>query len=153
MNTIEGPVLSVITVVRNDPCGLRRTAESMAEQGASRFEWIVIDGDSTDETKDVLDSIHDQAKIVLSEPDTGIFNAMNKGVGLSLGRYINFMNAGDVFAEKLVLREIIPVLDGNACDIVYGDYEECFSGGLTRYRRATDVEDIVFVAVHPGAPS
>lgn len=144
MNTIDRPVLSVVTVVRNDPSGLRRTAESIAGQETGRFEWIVIDGDSTDETKKVLESIHDQATLVVSEPDSGIFNAMNKGVALTLGRYVNFMNAGDVFAEDSVLREVVPILDGDEFDIVYGDFEEAFPGDRTRYRRATDVKEIVF---------
>ena len=144
MNTIDRPVLSVVTVVRNDPTGLCRTAESIVEQGVGDFEWIVIDGDSTDETKDVLETINEQASVVLSEPDSGIFNAMNKGVGLSLGRWINFMNAGDVFAEASVLREVLPILDENDCSIIYGDFEEIFPGGQTRYRRATDVQEIVY---------
>lgn len=103
------PEFSIITVVKNDPSGLQKTAESVLKQSFCNFEYIVIDGKSTDATVDELKKISKHA-ICLSEPDLGISDAFNKGLKVSQGRWINFLNAGDVFAGTTTLAEVADVI-------------------------------------------
>jgi glycosyltransferase involved in cell wall biosynthesis len=91
--------LDVITICRNDLSGLRRTAQSVEQQSENNLSWIIVDGNSTDGTRDWLQS-HKfaQPTIWSSEKDSGIYNAMNKGVSYGSGALLSFMNSGDTFA-------------------------------------------------------
>ena len=101
MSGSEGqPLVSVITVVRNDAAGLARTMDSVASQDYEQIEYIVIDGASTDGTLEVLKKREAEVSRWMSEPDGGIYDAMNKGARLASGEYVCFMNAGDCFASK-----------------------------------------------------
>ena len=93
------PEVSVITVVRNDAAGLERTMDSVAAQDYHDREYVIVDGASTDGTQDVLKRRSAEVTRWISEPDTGIFQAMNKGARLATGCYLCFMNAGDRFAS------------------------------------------------------
>ncbi|MGA2764952.1 MAG: glycosyltransferase family 2 protein [Spirochaetia bacterium] len=101
---IREPVLTVVTVVRNDPVGLERTIDSVASQDYRHIEYVVVDGGSTDGTVGVLRRRERDIGRWVSEPDTGIYNAMNKGVRLASGAYVCFMNAGDRFAAPNTVR-------------------------------------------------
>lgn len=90
------PRFSVITAVLNDGPGLRRTEESLANQRCREFEWIVLDGGSTDQTLDILRQSSVNPKWT-SEPDKGIADAWNKGIQKALGEFIVILNAGDTF--------------------------------------------------------
>lgn len=103
--------ISVITVNLNDINGLRRTVSSIIEQTYKDYEYIVIDGGSTDGSREYIASI-DKISYWISEPDTGIYNAMNKGLSIAQGEYCIFMNSGDFFYNKDVLEEIAPFLQG-----------------------------------------
>jgi putative colanic acid biosynthesis glycosyltransferase len=109
--------LSIVTVTRNNFSGLRSTADSIASQSFPDIEWIVIDGASTDETRKYLATQADVKWI--SEPDQGIYDAMNKGIGMATGDHVLFLNAGDTLAAEDTLEKIIPHL-ANA-DFFYGD--------------------------------
>lgn len=94
--------ISIITVCYNDREGLRRTMDSVAQQTAKRgadYEFIVIDGASTDGGAELLKSRSHEVDTLVSEPDQGIYDAMNKGIALARGTFCNFMNAGDTFAD------------------------------------------------------
>lgn len=96
--------ISVITIVRNDLEGLKRTVASVQSQNTRQFEYILIDGNSTDGCREfVLAQSWAQQRV--SEPDTGIYNAMNKGVSLATGDYCLFMNAGDTFYDSNVISQ------------------------------------------------
>jgi len=95
----EQPLVSIITVVRNDAAGLARTMDSVAAQDYGQIEYVVIDGGSTDGTLQVLKERRAEVSRWISEPDGGIYDAMNKGARLALGEYVCFMNAGDCFAS------------------------------------------------------
>ncbi|MCC2975518.1 glycosyltransferase [Sphingomonas sp. PL-96] len=90
------PIFSIVTIVRNDPQGLERTRASLAVQTDREFEWILIDGASTDTTRPLVRALlaAGEARGV-SEADGGIYDAMNKGLRLAAGRYVLFLNAGD----------------------------------------------------------
>ena len=88
--------VSVITVVYNDVEGLKRTIPSVLNQRSNDYEYIILDGGSTDGTLEYLSSLSIKGKIK-SEPDTGIYNAMNKGLQMATGEYTIFLNSGDWF--------------------------------------------------------
>ena len=115
----DQPLVSVVTVVRNDAAGLARTIDSVASQDYPRIEYLVIDGASTDETPDVLKSHQAKVNRWISEPDAGIYDAMNKGARLASGEYVCFMNAGDSFAASdTVTRMFVP---RPTSELVWGD--------------------------------
>ncbi len=97
---------SIITVNFNNKEGLRRTIESVIHQTFRDFEYIIIDGASTDGSIDVLREYDQQINYWVSEKDSGIYNAMNKGIDKATGDYLNFMNSGDCFYNNEVLERL-----------------------------------------------
>ena len=97
---------SIITVNYNNKEGLRQTIESVIHQTFRDFEFIVIDGGSTDGSADVLKEYDAQITYWVSEKDNGIYNAMNKGIAKATGDYLNFMNSGDCFYTSDVLESV-----------------------------------------------
>lgn len=95
--------LSIITINRNNAAGLRKTIESVVSQTYTDFEYIIIDGASTDESVDVIKEYADRITYWVSEPDTGIYNAMNKGILKANGEYCLFLNSGDWLVDKKVV--------------------------------------------------
>ena len=108
---------SIITVNYNNRDGLRKTIESVIHQSCKDFEYIIIDGGSTDGSVDVIKEYDGQIDYWVSEPDKGIYNAMNKGIKKATGEYLNFMNSGDCFYDHDVLKNTMPYL---TADIVHG---------------------------------
>ena len=103
--------LSIITVNRNDREGLALTIESVRKQTAAPFEFIVIDGASTDGSRELLESTGAPVTSWLSEPDSGIYNAMNKGVARASGDYCLFLNSRDMLSSPDVLSQIASLAD------------------------------------------
>lgn len=97
---------SIITVNFNNKEGLRRTIESVIHQTFRDFEFIVIDGGSTDDSVEVLKEYDAQIDYWVSEPDGGIYQGMNKGIRKATGEYLNFMNSGDCFYSEQVLQHV-----------------------------------------------
>ena len=108
---------SIITINYNNKEGLRKTIESVVGQSFRDFEYIIIDGGSTDGSIEVRKEDAGKVDYWVSEPDKGIYHAMNKGVLQAHGEYLNFMNSGDEFYNNGVLQEVAPSLDS---DIVVG---------------------------------
>ncbi len=111
--------LTIITINLNNRDGLRRTMESVVSQTCQDFEYVVIDGGSTDGSREVILEHQERLAYWCSEPDRGIYNAMNKGVAHATGDYCLFLNSGDYLYNKDVVKEVLPELDGRY-DIVYG---------------------------------
>ena len=97
---------SIITINFNNKNGLRKTIESVIRQTCRDFEYIVIDGGSTDGSIEVLKDYDEHITYWISEPDKGIYNAMNKGIAIATGEYLNFMNSGDCFYASNVLENV-----------------------------------------------
>ena len=110
---------TIITINYNNQIGLRRTIESVICQTLTDYEYIVIDGGSTDGSIDVIKKYSDYIDFWLSEPDNGIYNAMNKGILRSKAEYTIFMNSGDTFYDKKIVEKINSFIDGTG--IVNGD--------------------------------
>ena len=104
------PLISIVTVVFNALEPLRRTIASVQGQDTDNSEHVIIDGGSTDGTLEYLNSLAAGRVRWISEPDNGIYDAMNKGLGIARGRYVHFLNAGDTFVHPGTLREVEPLL-------------------------------------------
>ena len=116
------PFFSIITVTLNDKRGLERTLISVQNQTHKNFEHIIIDGDSTDGSKELLASIKSYRNMKWqSQPDNGIFDAMNKGIHMAQGKYLVFMNSGDVFAENSTLSTVFPFLNNERTNWAFGE--------------------------------
>lgn len=110
--------LSIITINFNHKDGLKRTIDSIVNQTFTDYEWIVVDGGSTDGSKELIEEYKDCFAWWCSEPDKGVYNAMNKGIAQAKGEYINFMNSGDLFASPTILEEIFS--KPHTADVLYG---------------------------------
>ncbi|SEP95022.1 glycosyltransferase family 2 protein [Butyrivibrio sp. TB] len=120
MSDSKLPKVSVITVVRNDKEHIESTLNSLFVQDYPNIEYIVIDGASTDGTLEILEKYRSKIDYLISEPDNGIYDAMNKGISISNGDYIGFLNSGDEYADSKVFSTIFM----NLCerkDVIYGD--------------------------------
>lgn len=144
-NAIE---ISVITVTFNNLNGLKKTIESVKNQTAKIYEHIIIDGMSNDGTVNYLSSIKKDEKInYISEPDTGIYNAMNKGIALSKGSWLIFLNAGDVFCSKITLDQLYKTefFQDETLELIYGDKMDCHN----RIIKAQQQMDCLFYGEMP----
>ncbi|HPF79206.1 MAG TPA: glycosyltransferase family 2 protein, partial [Alphaproteobacteria bacterium] len=121
------PLFSVISVTLNYKGGLKRTHESLKNQDYDNYEWIVIDGGSNDGTAEYLKSV--QASHI-SEKDSGIYDAMNKGIERSNGHYLIFMNAGDCFTDTNILSALKEIIEQENSDFIYGDALENTDGKI-----------------------
>lgn len=146
--------LAVITINRNNAAGLERTMQSVLEQICKDFQYVVVDGASTDESVEVVKRLApefgDRLKWI-SEPDKGIYNAMNKGIRMADGEYVEFLNSGDVLAAPDVVERMYKALEDNDYpSILYGNMlkdmpdrtilrDKCFAG-----------EDISFLGFYTG---
>lgn len=128
------PQFTVITVCRNESSNIRLTCESIISQRFEFFEWIVVDGASTDGTLDILEEYKDRIDCLISEPDAGIYNAMNKGISKASGEYLIFMNGGDSFSDADVLNA---VASAPQKEIIYGDI--AFAGLNSEVKHFPDV--------------
>lgn len=112
--------ISIITVNYNNRKGLEKTIQSILSQTQRDYEFIIIDGGSTDGSKELIESYSEKLDYWVSEPDAGIYNAMNKGIKVAKGDFLIFMNSGDSFYEDTVLEKVNPLLV-DEFDIYYGD--------------------------------
>ncbi len=113
------PVVTVVTVCRNNLAALQTTMKSVAAQHYPCMEYIVVDGASDDGTADFLRQYTGRLSQWVSEPDQGIYDAMNKGVAMASGEWVVFMNAGDTFAAADVLCRVFE--QPRDADVIYGD--------------------------------
>ena len=96
-------LISIITINYNDKSGLERTINSVKNQNSSNYEYIVIDGGSNDGSKEVIETNKEYVTYWVSEPDKGIYNAMNKGIKVAKGNYLFFLNSGDELIDSNAL--------------------------------------------------
>lgn len=110
--------LSIITINFNHLDGLKRTYDSVMGQSFRDFEWIIIDGGSTDGSKEFIEEHQASFVYWCSEPDKGVYNAMNKGIAQAHGEYVNFMNSGDTYYDENSLQKVFGVQ--READILFG---------------------------------
>lgn len=129
--------LSIITINRNNAQGLKKTMQSVVSQTSKDLEYIVVDGASTDESVEVIKHFAEQRDIRwVSERDKGIYNAMNKGIGMAQGEYVMILNSGDYLASPQVVDEMGKALvANNRPDILYGNMLKIWPDGKTQRDR------------------
>ena len=129
--------LSIITVNLNNRDGLKRTIDSVVSQTFTDYEWIVIDGGSTDGSRELIEQYSDHFAYWCSEPDKGIYNAMNKGIAHAKGEWLQFLNSGDWFTSNNVL-EIVFYTPIEA-DIIFGNVFLTNGNELTPIKYSSDL--------------
>ena len=112
--------ISIITINYNDKIGLDKTINSIVNQMYTDFEFLIIDGGSTDGSTAVIEQNASKINYWISEKDSGVYNAQNKGIKAATGEFVIFMNSGDTFVDNHVLANVAGDLT-NEFDIYYGD--------------------------------
>lgn len=145
--------LSIITINRNNASGLEKTMQSVATQTFKEFEYLVIDGASTDNSVEVVKAhVADFDRLQwVSEPDSGIYNAMNKGIRMASGDYVQILNSGDCLAADDVLERMLAELErtGNP-SILYGNMVKTMPNGKRLVDKGFVGQDITFLDMFEG---
>ncbi len=114
-------IVSIITVCLNSEKTIESTIKSVLNQTYSNIEYIIIDGKSTDKTMQIVERYKDGIALVISEKDTGIYEAMNKGVMMAKGEVVSFLNSDDFYHDKFVVKKVVDAIRYKKMDAVYGD--------------------------------
>lgn len=148
--------VSIITVCFNSAGTIEDTIRSVLGQNYKDIEYIIIDGGSVDGTMDIVNKYKDRISKIISEPDKGIYDGMNKGIGLATGDVIGFLNADDIYADNLVLERVAAAFSDSSIEACYADmvYVNRFNLNKTvRYWKSCDFKDGLFekgwVPPHP----
>ena len=113
--------ISIITVVWNNKETVKDAIDSVLNQTYENIEYIIIDGASTDGTLDIVKSYGDEITKFVSEPDKGLYDAMNKGIAQSTGDVVGILNSDDFYIDKFVIEKVVKEFEDKKCDSVYAD--------------------------------
>lgn len=145
--------LSIVTINRNNATGLEKTMRSVASQSVKDFEYLVVDGASTDESVEVIKRLESEFAHLkwVSEPDKGIYNAMNKGLRMASGDYVQILNSGDCLAESNIVEKMLSELEkhGNP-SIFYGNMVKCYPDGRRIVDRCFAGQEITMLGMYNG---
>jgi len=146
--------LSIITINRNNAPGLEKTMQSVLSQTRTDYEYVIVDGASTDDSVTVIKRLApafgDRLKWI-SEPDKGIYNAMNKGIGMATGEYIQILNSGDSLVSPDVVEKMYAALEKeNFPSILYGNMLKDFPDGHVHRDKGFAGEDITLLGMYIG---
>lgn len=146
------PKFSVITVAYNAEAVLEDTIQSVISQTYRHVEYIIVDGASKDKTLSITDRYKNHIAQVVSEPDKGLYDAMNKGIRLATGDYLCFLNAGDSFHEDDTLQQMVHTLTGSELpDVLYGETALVDKEGhFVRMRRLSAPETLTWKSFKQG---
>ena len=130
--------ISIITVCLNAAQTIENTIHSVISQSYPYIEYIIIDGQSTDGTQDIINKYCDKISVYISEKDAGIYDAMNKGIALATGDFIYFLGGDDVLNGDII-KEIVPYLNTNVNSVHYGQVllspsHKLFGGKFSKWR-------------------
>lgn len=139
---MTNPKATIITVSFNAVNDIEKTLLSVINQTYHNIEYIIIDGGSTDGTVDIIKKYSNKISYWISEPDKGIYDAMNKGIKKATGDWINFMNCGDLFAKNNVIEEVFKQIKDKDYDIVYGN-SIILSGGAKIFKKAVTNNELL----------
>ena len=150
----QGMVLSMITINRNNAAGLEKTMQSVLSQTRTDYEYVVVDGASTDGSVAVIERLApafgDRLKWI-SEPDKGIYNAMNKGIRMATGEYIQILNSGDSLVSPDVTDKMYAALEKEGHpSILYGNMLKDFPDGHVHRDQGFAGEDITLLGMYIG---
>lgn len=152
MHNHPTPKFSVITVCYNAEATLEDTIQSVISQTYHHVEYIIVDGASKDRTMDIVNRYRDRIAVVVSEPDQGLYDAMNKGIRLATGDYLCFLNAGDSFHEDDTLQQMVHSIHSlQLPDVLYGETELVdHEGHFLRMRRLQAPEHLTWKSFRQG---
>lgn len=145
--------LTIITINRNNAVGLKKTMQSVLSQTCKEFEYIVVDGASTDESVEIATSFQTSISNFqfISEPDTGIYNAMNKGIRMASGNYVQFLNSGDCLVNDRVVENMLSQLAAaNYPPIFYGNMLKNMPNGRVLRDKCYGGKNITFLFFYIG---
>jgi glycosyltransferase involved in cell wall biosynthesis len=134
--------ITIITVVYNDAKNIEKTILSVKSQNYIDVEYIIIDGDSNDGTLEIINRYRGDIDILISEPDGGIYDAMNKGIDKSTGVWVNFLNSGDAFYDNNLLSKIFNNANYDGVDIIYGNWEVIYPSGNKKLFKAGKLSNL-----------
>lgn len=141
------PVISIITVVNNSAATIADTLLSVRSQTYPHIEHVIIDGASTDDTLKIIRERTSPNVVIKSEPDRGMYDAMNKGLAMATGDVIGFLNADDVYADSHVLENVAGVIEAQNVDACYGDLvyvDKSDTRKVVRYWKSQPYRDGLF---------
>lgn len=152
MHNHPTPKFSIITVTYNAETVLEDTIQSVIAQTYHHVEYIIVDGASKDGTLAIIDRYKEHIARVVSEPDKGLYDAMNKGMRLATGDYLCFLNAGDSFHEDDTLQQMVhSIPPGELPDVLYGETELVdLEGHFVRMRRLSTPEVLTWRSFKQG---
>lgn len=145
--------LSIVTINRNNAVGLEKTMRSVASQTFKEFEYIVVDGASTDGSADVIKKMESEFAHLkwVSEPDKGIYNAMNKGIRMAKGDFIQILNSADCLASDDVTERMLESLEKeDRPSILYGNMVKCFPDGHRMVDKCFAGQEITMLGMYTG---
>ncbi len=146
-------LISIITINRNNAAGLENTLQSVAAQTYKEFEYIIIDGASTDGSVEVINKYEPEFAHLkwVSEPDKGIYNAMNKGIRMASGDYIQILNSADCLAAPDVTERMLAALEEKGQPtILYGNMVKCFPDGRKMVDKCFAGQEITMLGMYTG---
>lgn len=130
-SSVLQPVFTIVTVCYNAEKTIERTIKSVLSQSYPHIEYLIIDGASKDNTLAIVKKYANHISRVVSEPDKGLYDAMNKAIGLATGNYISFLNAGDKLHTPETIEDMVETINGNVLPgVIYGDTDIVDDGGL-----------------------
>ena len=146
----SNPKLSIITIAYNNKFGLIKTMQSVFSQTYNNIEYIVVDGGSEDGSKEILEKESKKIDYWVSEPDNGIYNALNKGITKSTGEYLLFLNSGDWFLDDDILSTFMKNLGDY--DIIYGNKINYYSDDKLIEEKSPAIVDFYILAFSYSLP-
>jgi glycosyltransferase involved in cell wall biosynthesis len=136
--------VSIITVCKNAEQTLEKAIQSVLSQTYSEVEYIVIDGDSQDNTKEIIERYISQINHLISEPDSGVYQAMNKGINFATGDWIYFVNADDYLFDENVIQDLVTFISTHSnCTLIYGDHEARYTTGESNIHKPASSEQML----------
>ena len=139
--------LSIVTINYNNLCGLKKTYKSVASQSFHDYEWIVVDGGSTDGSEKFIREHRSETAWWCSEKDGGIYNAQNKGITHAQGEYVLFLNSGDSLLSSDTIENIFSV--ASDADVIYGDWVERKKYSLKKRCHSPNAVNYYYFATRP----
>lgn len=143
----QSPLLSIITVNLNNRDGLKHTIESILSQKNRSFEYIVVDGDSTDGSREIIARNARNIDVIVSEKDSGIYEAMNKGVRLAKGKYCYFLNSGDTLLSPTVSNSMLKCLTDDFHTVAFNLLTKNIKGSTIR-KQSPEVLSLPFFVLY-----